>query len=180
MAEKITSIKKETTKKATATRKRTTTKKAVTKQPELIEVVVTPEGKYIELKEFTEHAGLANYSHDTIVDIVNNTALDEGSMKVDKVSKEDYEINKMPTEKYFKKPEPTLLKGFRTKFGNYVLFTDVLAAASIFVPYNLDKILKMNREDFVSYVLSLPAIEEYKEDLTFDEYTESFTKMLLM
>lgn len=167
---KVTSIKKAATKKTTTRRKKV--------DDNLIEVVVTADDKYIDFNEFVEKSDLSRYSHDTIVDIITHTDIgNQTNLKVEKVTKEEYEANKMQIEEYFKEPEPTLIKAFKTKFGNYVLFTDVITAASIFMPYNLEAILKMNREDFVKYVLSLPAIEEYKEDLPFDEYAVSFAKI---
>lgn len=168
--------KAETITKTTATtKKRTTTRKKVADN--LIEVVVTAEGKYIKFDEFAEKSNLNRYSHDTIVDIIANTEDSNPSLKVQKVTKKEYEANKMPIEEYFKDPEKPLINAFKTKFGNYVLFTDILTAASIFMPYNLEAILKMNKEDFIKYVLSLPAIKEYSQDITFDDYAASFAKI---
>lgn len=164
-----------TTKTATTTRKRTTTKKKVVDN--LIEVVVTEDGKYIKFDEFAEENNLNKYSHDTIMDIIVNSEDYGSSLEVQKVTKEEYEANKMPIEEYFKDPEKPLINAFKTKFGNYVLFTDILNAASIFMPYNLEAILKMNKEDFIKYVLSLPAIEEYVQDITFDEYAVSLANI---
>lgn len=162
----------------TTTRKRTTTRKKVADNIDnLIEVVVTEEGKYIKLSEFAEKSNLTGYSHDTVVDIITNTEHSGPSLKVQKVTKEKYEANKILAEEYFKDPEKPLINAFKTKFGNYVLVTDILTAASIFMPYNLEAILKMGKEDFIKYVLSLPAIEEYCQDITFDEYAASFASI---
>ena len=163
-----------TTKTATTTtrKKTTTTKKKVTDN--LIEVVVTEEGKYIKLSEFAEKSNLIGYSHNTIVDIITNTEHSGPSLKVQKVTKEEYEANKILTEEYFKEPDKP---AFKTKFGNYVYITDILTAASIFMPYNLEAILKMGKEDFIKYVLSLPTIEEYVQNITFDEYATSFANI---
>lgn len=170
-----TATRKKANTTTTTTRKRTTTRKKVADN--LIEVVVTEEGKYIKLNEFAEKSNLTGYSHDTIVDIITNTEHSGPSLKVQKVTKEEYEANKMLAEEYFKDPEKPLINAFKTKFGNYVLVTDILTAASIFMPYNLEAILKMGKEDFIKYVLSLPAIEEYAQDITFDEYAASFASI---
>ena len=173
-AETTTKTATTTTRKKTNTTTTTTRKKAT---DNLIEVVVTEEGKYIKLSEFAEKSNLNGYSHNTIVDIITNTEHSGPSLKVQKVAKEEYEANKMLAEEYFKEPEKPLINAFRTKFGNYVLVTDILTAASIFMPYNLEAILKMGKEDFIKYVLSLPTIEEYCQDITFDEYAASFANI---
>lgn len=171
-AETTTTTTRKKTNATATTRKRTTTRKKVA--DDLIEVVVTEEGKYIKLSEFAEKSNLTGYSHDTIVDIITNTEHSGPSLKVQKVTKEEYEDNKILTKEYFKEPEKP---AFRTKFGNYAYITDILTAASIFMPYNLEAILKMGKEDFIKYVLSLPAIEEYVQNITFDEYATSFANI---